>query len=243
VPMTGTGASPQISFTNTSSQTITGLSYGAIASGTMFATPSGQQALPYNLPGQPFYTQSAPQTIVVTNSGPANTTLKISGVVISTSSTDPNDFLVTNNCASASLSSGQSCNVVVIYAPITVPYTGTSTATLTFTDNNLGTTGSTQTLSLSGIQSHDIVLSWNASTTYGVSSYLVYSGTSTGQEVLTAPIFCMATTQNTASVPSCADPNPSLSTSAATWYTVAAVASGIQSPVASPDTNATSKGP
>ncbi len=238
--VSGIGGAPQISLTNSSGQTITGLSYGAVSSGTMFQTFSGQQALPYSLPGQPIFTASAAQTITVTNIG--SQTLTLTSIAMNASSANPNDFVVNNSCGS-SLTANATCTITVVYQPQAYPSGGTSTATLTFTDNNLGTSGSTQNLSLSGAASHDIVLSWNASTTFGVSSYNVYEGTATGQEVLTTPIYCIITSQSTAAVPSCTDPNPALSTTTPTWYTVAAVASGVQSPVASPDVSATSKGP
>jgi fibronectin type 3 domain-containing protein len=59
---------------------------------------------------------------------------------------------------------------------------GNLSASLTVTDN---APGSPQSVSLSGGGSHDVVLTWTASATPGVSGYYVYRGTASGKESTT----------------------------------------------------------
>jgi fibronectin type 3 domain-containing protein len=56
---------------------------------------------------------------------------------------------------------------------------GAATAALAFADN---ASGSPQSVALSGTGTHDVVLSWSASTTSGVTGYYVYRGTTSGAE-------------------------------------------------------------
>ncbi len=100
----------------------------------------GATAAPASLPfgNQPQGTTSAAQTVTLTDSGDAP--LAISGVSIS------GDFAIqTNNCT-ATLATGASCTILVTFAPTS---TGALTGVLTITDN-APTSGSTQTVNLSG---------------------------------------------------------------------------------------------
>jgi fibronectin type 3 domain-containing protein len=65
---------------------------------------------------------------------------------------------------------------VVVFAPLT---SGSLSASLTLTDN---AASSPQTVSLSGTGGHDVVLTWTASPSAGVSGYYVYRGTASGEE-------------------------------------------------------------
>ena len=56
---------------------------------------------------------------------------------------------------------------------------GAEAATLSITDN---ASGSPQTVSLSGTGTHDVILTWTASSTSGVVGYNVYRGTTSGGE-------------------------------------------------------------
>jgi fibronectin type 3 domain-containing protein len=57
--------------------------------------------------------------------------------------------------------------------------TGTRTASLSVADN---ANGSPQTAMLEGTGTHDVILTWNASTTPGIAGYNVYRGTSSEGE-------------------------------------------------------------
>jgi fibronectin type 3 domain-containing protein len=77
---------------------------------------------------------------------------------------------------------------------------GTEAASLSIADNS---SGSPQTVSLSGAGTHDVILSWTASTTPGVVGYNVFRGATSGGESATplnsSPIngttYCDATVQ------------------------------------------------
>jgi hypothetical protein len=81
-------------------------------------------------------TESAPQTVTLTNSGGG--TLNVSAV--STSGA----FAETDNCVGAALLPGESCSIQVSFLPTAI---GATTGTLTVTDN---ATGNPQSVSLSG---------------------------------------------------------------------------------------------
>jgi hypothetical protein len=117
---------------------------------------------------------STAQTISVTNTGSA--ALSITGIGLT--GADPTDFSEATTCG-ASLAAGGNCTVVVLFTPLT---SGNLSASLTVTDN---APGSPQSVSLSGGGSHDVVLTWTASATPGVSGYYVYRGTASGKESTT----------------------------------------------------------
>jgi hypothetical protein len=88
-------------------------------------------------------TTSAPQAITLTNKGNASLNL--------TASTTSGDFAVAASATTCSTSTtvevGASCTIGVIFTPTAL---GTRTGSLSITDDSNGTTGSTQTVSLSG---------------------------------------------------------------------------------------------
>ncbi len=83
-------------------------------------------------------TSSATQTVTVTNVG--SQTLSISGISASAG------FAETDNCSTPLAPLGN-CSISVTFMPTVV---GAENGTLTITDNNSGTPGSTQTVSLAG---------------------------------------------------------------------------------------------
>jgi fibronectin type 3 domain-containing protein len=89
--------------------------------------------------------------------------------------TNSSDFVQNNTCGT-SVAAGANCTIVVLFTP---SIAGTETAAITISDN---ATGSPQSVSLSGTGSHDVILSWSASTTSGVTGYNVYRGTASGGE-------------------------------------------------------------
>jgi len=81
---------------------------------------------------------SGPQTVTLSNTG--NAALAVASIATN------GNFAQTNNCGS-SVAAGGSCTINVTFTPATG---GPISGSLTVTDNSNGTTGSTQTVSLSG---------------------------------------------------------------------------------------------
>jgi hypothetical protein len=124
---------------------------------------------------------SAAQTLTLSNTG--NAALSITSLALT--GTNASDFAQSNTCGS-SLAAGANCTVAVMFTPSVA---GTEAASLSIADN---CSGSPQTVSLSGAGTHDVILSWTASTTAGVVGYNVYRGTTSGgpypTELNSAPI-------------------------------------------------------
>jgi hypothetical protein len=114
------------------------------------------------------------QAVTLHNSG--SSTVSLSG--ISFTGADPSDFTQNNTCNS-SLAAGGTCNIAILFAPAAA---GTRSAALSIADN---ASGSPQSAALSGTGTHDVVLTWTASPTSGISGYNVYRGTSVGGESTT----------------------------------------------------------
>jgi FG-GAP-like repeat/Cep192 domain 4/HYDIN/CFA65/VesB-like, Ig-like domain/Abnormal spindle-like microcephaly-assoc'd, ASPM-SPD-2-Hydin len=108
VSLTGTGTGPLASLSPTS------LSFGSVSVGS----------------------QSAVQTVTLTNTG--NASLTINRVSVS------GDFSISNNACGSSLAAGASCKINLVFKPTT---TGTRNGTLSVADN---ASGSPQTASLTG---------------------------------------------------------------------------------------------
>jgi hypothetical protein len=87
-------------------------------------------------------TSSAAETVTVSNTGSA--ALTITSVAIS--GTNASDYAETNTCSAAVAAAG-TCTINVTFTPSA---TGVRDGTLTVTDNNDGTSGSTQALTLTG---------------------------------------------------------------------------------------------
>ena len=114
---------------------------------------------------------STPQIITVTNTG--SVALSIAGIGLT--GANPTDFAEVTTCGT-SLATGANCTVVVLFTPLT---SGNLSASLTVTDS---APSSPQSVSLSGGGGHDVILTWTASATPGVSGYYVYRGTASGKE-------------------------------------------------------------
>jgi hypothetical protein len=112
---------------------------------------------------------STAQTVTLSNTG--NAALSITSLAFT--GTNASDFAQTNTCGS-SLAAGAKCTIVVMFTP---SVTGTRAASLSVSDN---ASGSPQSVPLSGVGTHDVILSWTASTTPGVVGYNVYRGTTSG---------------------------------------------------------------
>jgi hypothetical protein len=117
---------------------------------------------------------SATKTVTLSNTG--NAALSITSIALT--GTNASDFDQSNTCG-GSLPAGANCPIVVWFTP---SIAGTEAASLSITDN---ASGSSQTVSLSGTGTHDVILSWTASTTPGVVGYDVYRGATSGGESAT----------------------------------------------------------
>ena len=144
-------------------------------SGTGVAQPTANLSPPsMTFASQALGTTSSAQAVTLTNSG--GTTLNFTSIALT--GTNASDFAQTNTCGS-SLAAGANCTIVVMFTPSVA---GTEAASLSIADNS---SGSPQTVSLSGAGTHDVILSWTASTTAGVVGYNVYRGTTSGGESAT----------------------------------------------------------
>ena len=112
---------------------------------------------------------STAQTVTLSNTG--NAALSITSLALT--GTNASDFAQSNTCGS-SLAAGAKCTIAVMFTPSVA---GTEAASLSIADNS---SGSPQTVPLSGAGTHDVILSWTASTTPGVVGYDVYRGTTSG---------------------------------------------------------------
>ena len=120
----------------------------------------------YAFASQPAATSSSPETFTLSNTG--NDTLNIASIGLTPTDTD--NFSETTTCG-ATLAANSSCPIVVLFTPAG---SGSFSASLIITDkSNCGTQSST----LTGTGTHDVILSWTASPTSGIQGYNVYRGT------------------------------------------------------------------
>ncbi len=120
---------------------------------------------------QPARTPSSAQLVTLSNSG--GTALTIANIGFT--GTNAGDFSDSTTCG-ATLPAGQSCGIAIQFTP---GASGTRAASLSISDN---AGNSPQTIALSGTGTHDVILSWAASPTYGVVGYNVFRGTTSGGE-------------------------------------------------------------
>jgi len=138
-------------------------------SGTGTAALASLSATSLAFGNEPIDVTSTAQTVTLSNTG--NAALSITGLALT--GTNASDFAQTNTCGS-SVAAGANCTIAVMFTP---SVTRTEAASLSIADNS---SGSPQTVSLSGAGTHDVILSWTASTTPGVVGYDVYRGTTSG---------------------------------------------------------------
>jgi hypothetical protein len=116
----------------------TPLTLTASLTGTGTAPEASTSATTLTFAGQALGSTSSPQGVTLSNSG--NAPLTISSIAVS------GDFSQTNTCGKT-VSASSSCTVNVVFTP-TAP--GARTGALAVTDNSNMSTGSTQTVNLSG---------------------------------------------------------------------------------------------
>jgi hypothetical protein len=189
----------------TVSLTGTGTSAGPAASLSPTSLAFGNQ--------QPIDVTSSAQTVTLSNTG--NAALSITSLALT--GTNASDFEQSNTCGS-SVAAGANCTFVVFFTP---SIAGTETASLSIADN---ASGSPQTVSLSGTGTHDVILSWTASTTSGVVGYDVYRGTTSGGES-TTPLNSSPVAAGCTSTTACTYTDATVAAGTTYYYTVTAVAS------------------
>ena len=156
---------------------------------------------------------SATKTVTLSNTG--NAALSITSLALT--GTNASDFAQANTCGS-SLAVGANCTIVVMFTP---SVTGTEASSLSIADNS---SGSPQTVALSGAGTHDVILTWTASTTPGVVGYNVYRGTTSGGES-TTPLNSSPVAAGCTSTTACTYTDATVVAGTTYYYTVTAVAS------------------
>jgi hypothetical protein len=155
---------------------------------------------------EPVDTTSSPQVVTLNNTG--NVALSITRLAFT--GADAGDFTENDTCSS-SVAMGGDCTIAISFTPSA---TRTRVASLTIVDN---ATGSPQSAPLSGMGTHDVVLSWDPSTIPGVSGYNVFRGTTPGGENVT-PL-------NSTPISGTTYTDASVTAGATYYYVVAAIAS------------------
>ena len=164
---------------------------------------------------------STSQVVTLSNKGSAG--LSISSIAFT--GADAADFTEVDTCSPA-VAAGSTCTIAILFTPAA---SGTRTATLSIADN---ATGSPQSVSLSGSGTHDVMLSWTASSTPGVMGYNVYRGTTSGRE--------SATPLNSAPVCNTSFADANVTAGATYYYHVTAIAANnVTQSSASNETTAT----
>jgi hypothetical protein len=164
---------------------------------------------------------SLSQVITLNNTG--STTLSIAS--ISFTGADAADFTESDTCGSP-VAAGGNCTIAILFTPAAA---GARTASLSIADN---ASGSPQSASLSGTGTHDVMLTWSASSGSGVTGYNVYRGTTSGGE--------SSTPLNSIPVAATNYVDTNVTAGATYYYTVAAVgSSGVIPGVVSNEASAT----
>ncbi len=120
---------------------------------------------------QPADTTSSAQVVTLTNQG--STAITISSVGFT--GTNASAFTEISACG-GSLSTGGSCTIAVQFTPAAF---GADSASLSISSNS---GNSPLSVALSGSGTHDVILTWGGSSTYGVAGYFIYRGTISGGE-------------------------------------------------------------
>jgi len=167
-------------FTTAGTSTVTlsatnrsGTGHATLTLTTVSTSGAGTSISPSSLAfgNDPVDTSSASQVATLTNSGTA--ALAITSIAFT--GANAADFSEVNTCG-ASLAAGAHCTIAISFD---ASATGSRAASLTVSDS---TSGSPQTVSLSGTGTHDVILTWTANTSSGIEGYNVFRGTTSGGE-------------------------------------------------------------
>ncbi len=160
-PLTAGSASGSVTVTSTGSNpslTIPLSGSGTATVGQLTASP----------------TPIAVGSVVAGTSGSATGTLTASGANVTVTGATSNNsrFVISGFSQSVTILAGQSASFTVTFSPLVA---GADTATLTFTSNaQPSTTTDTATGTGTAAPVHSVNLSWNASTSSGISGYNIY---------------------------------------------------------------------
>jgi hypothetical protein len=210
-----TGSPQSVSLSGTGAGTVGGAA-GAVASLSFSSL---------NFWNEPVSVISSSQVLTLTNTGSA--ALSISSIAFT--GANAADFTQVNTCG-ASLAAGGSCTIAILFTPSAI---GARVASLVITDN---ASGSPQSVSLSGTGVHDVVLTWTANETSGVTGYNVYRGTTSGGESSTA--------LNSTPINGTTYPDTNVTAGASYYYVVKAVGSdGVTQSASSNEASATVPSP
>jgi len=164
---------------------------------------------------------STSQVVTLSNTGSASLSISI----IAFTGADAGDFTEVDTCSPA-VAAGGTCTIAILFTPAA---SGARTAALSIADN---ASGSPQSVSLSGSGTHDVMLSWSASSTPGVMGYNVFRGTTSGGE--------SATPLNSAPVCNTTFADANVTAGATYYYHVTAIAANdVTQSSASNETSAT----
>ena len=202
-PATGT-LTAAVTFTDNASSGTQSVSLSGTGASTAAAASLSATSLSFG--NEAVDVTSSSQVVTLSNTGGAS--LSISGMAFT--GADAGDFTESDTCGS-SVAAGGNCTIAVLFTPAA---TGTRTAALSINDN---ASGSPQSVSLSGSGTHDVMLSWTASTTPGVTGYYVYRGTTSGGE--------SSTPLNSTPISSTSFTDESVTAGTTYYYLVTAVAS------------------
>lgn len=172
-PTTSGPRSATVSFTDSATNSPQTVSL----TGTGTAPVGGLSPSSFAFGNQPIAIQSTTEAFTLSNTG--NGTLSITGITFS--GTNAGDFAQNTTCG-ATLAANTSCTIAVVFTPAG---SGSRSGTLVVTDNSNNVASSTQTATLTGTGVHDVVLTWTASPTSGISGYDIFRGTSAEAESTT----------------------------------------------------------
>jgi hypothetical protein len=160
-PLSATSASGSVTITSTGSNptlTIPLTGAGTATAGSLTASPS----------------PIAIGNVVAGTSGSGTGSLTASGanVTVTAANSSNSRFVISGLSLPVTIAAGKSASFTVTYSPIVA---GADSATLTFTSNGQpSTTTDTATGTGTAAPSHSVNLSWNASTSTGVTGYNIY---------------------------------------------------------------------
>jgi hypothetical protein len=185
------------------------------------------QVSPSSLPfgNEPVDVMSASQVVTVNNPGTA--ALDVQSIAFT--GANATDFTEADTC-SPLVPAAANCTIAIMFTPAAL---GKRAASLNITDN---ASGSPQSVSVSGVGTHDVILSWTASTTPRISGYNVFRGTTSGGE--------SATPLNSTPIDATSYGDGNVTPGATYYYVVTTVGwDGVTQSIDSPEVSATVPSP
>jgi hypothetical protein len=189
----------------------------------------------FDLGSQPGGTTTAGQVAALSNIG--TETLNIASIGLT--GTNAADFAVSAYTCGSTLAANAGCLIVVTFTPAAA---GSRSGALVVTDNSNNVAGSMQTVALTGMGLHDVVLNWEPSPSEEVFGYNIFRGT-TSQGESTTPIATQVAA-GCGAPDTCTYVDTAVVSGTTYYYYVTAVASnGITQSAASKEASATVPNP